>query len=159
PSASALATLRRTSRRIASNRVAVLADPVFKNADSNDGRRKNWLKPVHVGKAGLTRSLRDIGDIGNGDNTLPRLEYSLAEANAIAAVAPRGSLKAVGFKANRTLATSPQLKQFGFLHFATHGLLNDKNPELSGIVLSMVNERGDPEDGFLTLHDIYNLDL
>jgi CHAT domain-containing protein len=68
-------------------------------------------------------------------------------------------MKAVGFKANRTTLMSPALKQFSIVHLATHGILNDRNPELSGIVLSMVNERGEPEDGYLTLRDIYNLDL
>jgi len=66
---------------------------------------------------------------------------------------------AVGFEANRALATSPILKQFSIVHFATHGILNDKNPELSGLVLSMFNKRGQPQDGYLTLRDIYNLDL
>jgi CHAT domain-containing protein/Tfp pilus assembly protein PilF len=151
PSASALAILRRTRQRVASKKVAVFADPVFSNDNNNESRGKERAK--------LTRSLRDIGDDDNGDYALPRLEYSLKEANAIAAVAPRGSIKAVGFKANRALLTSPLLKQFGYIHFATHGLLNETNPELSGIVLSMVNERGEPEDGYLSLHDIYNLDL
>jgi CHAT domain-containing protein/tetratricopeptide (TPR) repeat protein len=159
PSASALAMLRRTRRPIASKRVAVLADPVFTNEKPNGIRGIEGSKPVHIAKARLTRSLRDIGDIGNGDVTLQRLEYSLKEANEIAKVAPPGSRKYVRFKANRALATSPILKQFGFIHFATHGLLNDKNPELSGIVLSMVNERGEAEDGYLTLRDIYKLDL
>jgi CHAT domain-containing protein len=159
PSASAVAMLRRTRRPAASKRVAILADPVFNNDDANGTRGKSTSRPVQVAKRRLSRSLRDIGDTGNGDYTLERLEYSLKEANEIAKVAPRGSMQYVQFKANRALATSPILKRFGFVHFATHGLLNEKNPELSGIVLSMVNERGQPEDGYLTLRDIYNLDL
>jgi CHAT domain-containing protein len=51
------------------------------------------------------------------------------------------------------------LSHFQIVHFATHGLVNNEHPELSGIVLSMVNERGDPENGFLQLHDVYNLNL
>jgi CHAT domain-containing protein len=159
PSASALAMLRRNRRSVTSQKVAVLADPVFNSEDSNDTRKKPGSPSVRIAKAKLTRSLRDIGDIGNGDGTLQRLEFSLKEANEIAKVAPPGSRKYVGYKASRALVTSALLKQFGFIHFATHGLLNDKNPELSGIVLSMVNERGEPEDGYLTLRDIYKLDL
>jgi CHAT domain-containing protein len=45
------------------------------------------------------------------------------------------------------------------LHFATHGLINDARPELSGLVLSLFDEAGRPRDGFLRLADIYNLDL
>jgi CHAT domain-containing protein len=45
------------------------------------------------------------------------------------------------------------------VHFATHGFLNSLHPELSGIVLSLVNENGEPQDGFLRLHEVYNLSL
>jgi CHAT domain-containing protein len=45
------------------------------------------------------------------------------------------------------------------VHVATHGLLNSQHPELSGIVLSLVDEQGHPQDGFLRLHEIYNLKL
>lgn len=160
PSASALAMVRRTPRPTPSKTVAVLADPVFNepgNGSLSSSRRQDAGLPADVAKVKLARSLRDIGD---EDVPLQRLEYSLKEANAIAAVAPRGSwMKAVGFKANRALATSPLLKQFSIVHFATHGIVNDKNPELSGIVLSMFDERGQPDDGYLTLRDIYNLAL
>ena len=43
------------------------------------------------------------------------------------------------------------------MHLATHGLLNTEHPELSGIVLSLVDEQGKPQDGFLRLHEVYNL--
>ena len=45
------------------------------------------------------------------------------------------------------------------MHFATHGLLNSEHPELSGLVLSLVDQQGRPQDGFLQLQDIYNLNL
>ena len=163
PSASTLALVRRVRRPSTTKTVAVIADPVFDETDGRlnlASRRQEISSSRMAPKQKLTRSLRDIGDTGDGSFALPKLEYSLREANAITAVAPRGSwMKAVGFKANRATVMSPGLKQFNIVHFATHGILNDKVPELSGIVLSMVNERGQPEDGFLTLHDIYNLDL
>jgi CHAT domain-containing protein len=45
------------------------------------------------------------------------------------------------------------------VHFATHAILNSEHPELSGIVLSLVDERGQPTNGFLRLNEIYNLKL
>ena len=45
------------------------------------------------------------------------------------------------------------------MHFATHGLLNSEHPELSGLVLSLVDQNGKPQEGFLQLQDIYNLSL
>jgi CHAT domain-containing protein len=45
------------------------------------------------------------------------------------------------------------------VHFATHSLLDNEHPELSGIVLSLVDRSGRPQNGFLRLYDIYNLRL
>ncbi|MGA9997424.1 MAG: CHAT domain-containing tetratricopeptide repeat protein, partial [Pyrinomonadaceae bacterium] len=165
PSASTLALLRAAPRHNTTKTLAVIADPVF---DSNDKRvrasikgRSNVAGPISL-PGELRRALRDVGDVGAGEVgfKLDRLEYSAKEANAIIAAAPPGSwMKAVDFKANRAVAKSQDLKQFSIVHFATHSLLNDRHPELSGIVLSMVNEKGQPEDGYLRLGDIYNLDL
>ena len=56
-------------------------------------------------------------------------------------------------------ATDAELGQYRVIHFATHGLLNSQHPELSGIVLSLVDGQGRPQNGFLRLHEIYNLRL
>jgi CHAT domain-containing protein len=45
------------------------------------------------------------------------------------------------------------------VHFATHSVLNNQRPELSGVVLSLVDQSGQPQNGFLRLYDIYNLRL
>jgi CHAT domain-containing protein len=45
------------------------------------------------------------------------------------------------------------------VHLATHGLLDSEHPDLSGLVLSLVDESGTPRDGFLRMHEIYNLRL
>jgi CHAT domain-containing protein len=162
PSASTIALLRRAQRSRTSKTVAVIADPVYTKDPARTSTAlalEDAGSPARVLPERLTRSLRDIGDNGKS-LTLPRLEYSLREANAITSIAPRGSwMKAVGYKASRATVTSPILKQFNIVHFATHGIFNDKNPELSGIVLSLVNELGQSQDGFLTLRDIYDLDL
>jgi CHAT domain-containing protein len=162
PSASTLAMLRAAPRHTATKTVAVLADPVF---DSNDRRVRAHARGKHDAAQKdalpreLSRSLRDVGDVG-AEFKLERLEYTAKEANAIAASAPPGMwMKAVSFKASRATATGGSLKQFSIVHFATHGIVNDKHPELSGIVLSMVDETGQPVDGYLGLGDIYNLDL
>jgi CHAT domain-containing protein len=44
------------------------------------------------------------------------------------------------------------------VHFTTHDFLNNKAPELSGLVLSLLNREGKPGDAF-RLRDIYNLSL
>lgn len=58
----------------------------------------------------------------------------------------------------KSIETS-QLKQYQVIHFATHGILNTEYPELSGVVFSLVDEKGNPINGFLRLHEIFNLEL
>jgi CHAT domain-containing protein len=97
-------------------------------------------------------------DVGNQE--FPRLPFSRREAEAIVAAAPRGeSIKALDFEASRDTATSADLSNYAIVHFATHGLLNSNHPELSGIVLSLVDQNGKSQDGFLRLHEVYNLRL
>jgi CHAT domain-containing protein len=82
------------------------------------------------------------------------------EASAIASLVPGTALKrALDFDANRAALTSPDTGQYRILHLATHGLLNSSHPELSGVVLSLVDRQGTPQNGFLRLHEIYNLKL
>jgi CHAT domain-containing protein len=96
----------------------------------------------------------------SGVEKLERLYFSGAEADTIASFAPESQrLKAVGFQAKKTSVTSAELSDYRIVHFATHGLINTQHPELSGIVLSLIDERGQPIDGFLRLHEIYNLRL
>jgi len=161
PSASMLAVLRSemTERRPATKTVAVLADPVFA---PDDPRVKAASLASAPGPATtqsdsptpLKQTLRDFR------GQLERLFYSRDEAEAIHAAAPTGGgFKALDFQANRAAATNPDLGQYRIVHFATHGLLNAEHPELSGLVLSLVDEKGQPQEGFLRLHEIYNLKL
>ena len=68
-------------------------------------------------------------------------------------------LEGTRFRANRSIATSDELSKYRYVHFATHGYLDTTRPNLSAIVLSMFDEQGKPQDGFLRTHDIYNLKL
>src|SRR5207244_13567383 len=82
------------------------------------------------------------------------------EADELLAVGPAiGRLQPLEFDAGRAIATSTTLGQYRYVHFATHGFLNTSHPELSGIVLSLVNRQGVEQDGFLWAHEVYNLRL
>ena len=108
----------------------------------------------------LRRAARAVGILRDGQSGLSRLPFSRREAEMILGLARSGAgLKVLDFEANQATATSAKLSEYRVVHFATHGLLNSKHPELSGIVLSLVDERGQPIDGFLRLNEIYNLDL
>jgi CHAT domain-containing protein/Tfp pilus assembly protein PilF len=172
PSASTLATLRRETagRKPAEKSLAVLADPVFTNDDARVRR--------DVGKAGaqvetrsadsyetdidflqMTRSSLETGVTG-AEGGFGRLLSTRREAAAISALVPeRERMQALDFEASRTTALRPELGEYRIVHFATHGMLNNIHPELSGIVLSLVDKEGHSQDGFLRLQDIYNLKL
>ncbi|HLF83664.1 MAG TPA: CHAT domain-containing protein [Blastocatellia bacterium] len=168
PSASVLAVLRRelAARQPAPKTLAVLADPVFRADDSrvvasttaNDkvllASSPSTTKPLRPGPD-LERPARDTGL-----SDFVRLRFSRQEADLITAFVPeKDRLRALDFAASREMAQSTELGKYRILHFATHGLLNSKHPELSGLVLSLVNEQGQPQDGFLRFHEIYNLKL
>ena len=62
-------------------------------------------------------------------------------------------------EAGRTTAMSAELSEYRYLHFATHGYLDSERRGLSALVLSLVDEQGKAQDGFLRAHEIYNLNL
>jgi tetratricopeptide (TPR) repeat protein/CHAT domain-containing protein len=156
PSSSSLAILREETekRRPADKAIAVLADPVFSADDERVTRRQSPPSDVPE-RVILDRSAADV-DVG----VWQRLPGTRREAETILSLVPEGDrARAFDFGANFTAATDPGLKRYRIVHYATHGILNSVHPELSGIVLSLVDERGNPRDGFLRLNNIFNLDL
>ena len=126
--------------------MAVLADPVF---DANDERVR------------ATRGERAPAAAMPGfDGPVRRLPFTRREAEDIlASVAPGETMRALDFRASRATATSETLGGYRVVHFATHAFLDDTRPALSGLVLSLVDEQGVPQDGFLRLHELYGLRL
>jgi len=151
-SASAVALQRRLVHPApAAGTVAMLADPVFDAADPR--------LAVQAGK----RTEAGGGSRSPTASSFLRLPWSRREAEAIAAIAgnaPAGrSLLALDFRASRATALSPELSGYRIVHFATHGIIDSRTPALSGLMLSRIDERGAPLEGFLGLRDIYNLRL
>ena len=159
PSVSVLGVLRRESagRKPAGKTLAVLADPVFSKDDPRvPSSSKSRAAVEETSPTGDEK--RSAGESGLAD--LVRLRFSRLEADEIARLAAdKMKLEALDFAANRELATSAGIGQYRIVHFATHGLINNLRPELSGVVLSLVDEHGRPQNGFLRLYDIYNLKL
>ncbi len=159
PSASAFAVQRQNlkDRAPAPKSVAVVADPVF---SISDARFKGGAQAQAVNEpATATRIIEHLQGTAKGQLSIPRLPFTRWEADQILAVAPSGALKAVDFNANRSIATDGELSKYRYVHFATHGYLDTSRSNLSAIVLSLFDEQGKPQDGFLRAHDIYNLKL
>ncbi|MCC5609866.1 tetratricopeptide repeat protein [Nostoc sp. CHAB 5834] len=177
PSASTIDILRKEIKeRKAPKTLAVLADPVFSKQDerlanncqnpqpflSNNAQQlainpqnSSYNIELDLEKSALIRATRDI----NWDN-ITRLKKTRTEALEIMKfVDDSEQIHAFDCEANYAWASNPELSQYRYLLFATHGILNDINPELSGIVLSLVDKNGNPtQKPFLQLSDLFNLD-
>jgi CHAT domain-containing protein/tetratricopeptide (TPR) repeat protein len=162
PSAAVVLAMGRVPavRRTPQRALAVIADPVF---DAMDPRVSASAPPAPSGAngatvapGGLTRALGSLEE-----NASPaRLPFSRQEADRVAALLPPAQVwKATDFAAHLEAVTSGTLSNFRIVHFATHGVLNTRTPELSGLVFSLVDVQGRPREGFLRLHDVPRLRL
>ncbi len=152
PSLASLRELRRTPRARGADAFAVLADPVFRADDTR--------LPADRPATGETDApaLRAAGPADLRE--LPRLRQTRREAQTIAALSGDAApWIATDFQASRRAVLEADWSRYRGVHFATHALIDLRNPELSGIVLSLYDAQGRPEDGFVRVGDIYHLDM
>jgi CHAT domain-containing protein len=135
PSASTIAQLRkqRAADRVSgAGRVLIVADPVFQVAGNTSRKDIPYIRP---------------------------LPFTRIEAADISSMAPGNHVvMAVGFDANRELLTG-DLTGYRIIHFGTHALINDRFPELSGLVLARFRRDSSPVEGLLRLPEVYSLRL
>jgi CHAT domain-containing protein len=139
PSVSVWSELRSKlrGRSAAPRTVAIFADPVF---DAGDSRVRVSQSPQAP--------------------PLSRLSFAAGEAQAIARQAPNHDAWVVtGFDANLSVLQRTDLSQFRVVHFATHALIHDADPERSGITLSLVLPNGKPRPGFASAGELAKLHL
>ncbi|MGH9761507.1 MAG: CHAT domain-containing protein, partial [Blastocatellia bacterium] len=165
--ASLLANLK--GRSPAPNDVAVFADPVYSADDARlktprlegQGHKESGsAQPAQEDALlDISRAAQDFSSV-HGTIHFPRLASSGWEGQKIYDLAPAGKrLIALDFDASHEKAKKPALSEYKIVHFSAHGLIDDVHPELSAIVLSLVDGHGRAIDGFLRLQEIYNLNL
>jgi CHAT domain-containing protein len=163
PSASMVALLRADARPPRARKtLAVFADPVYSRLDARVQVPVDSSPPKSAVAVPRERDQRPREDAVNASEAgeLARLIGSRREAAALSELVPESSRHvALDFSASREAVADGRLADYRLLHFATHALIDNTHPELSGIALSLVDRRGQPQDGFLRLHEIYNLDL
>lgn len=164
PSVSTLIAIRSERDQTASpdNLVVVIADPVFSQNDdrvANAGPSSPAIASAASDVSANESAEEVLKDLQRG-GALERLTHAADEAEAIQSAAPRGTVMvAEGFEATSDKVMSSDIRKYQILHFATHGFFDRERPELSGIVLTMVDRNGAPRNGLMPLSDIYNLDL
>ncbi len=94
----------------------------------------------------------------NGNN-YSRLEYSGQEILKIASFFKKDNSE-IYLRENaneESIKRTGNLKKFNYLHFATHGFIDEDKPDLSSLVLT--KSIGSSEDGFLQSNEIFKLNL
>jgi CHAT domain-containing protein/lipopolysaccharide biosynthesis regulator YciM len=141
-SASVLAKLmeeRRTKKAKSERTLFAMGDPVFETgSDSSAGPAESHL---------------------TGSTPFQRLEHSGEEIKNIASLFPEKQTTLL----LRDQATEENLKHSGalqnadYIHLATHGIVNERKPDFSGLLFPQTTES--EEDGFLQAAEIFNLPL
>ena len=170
PSCSTLAILREEKKQPPINRkkIAILADPVFSPNDerfNNQQTNSNLdsVAPRDVSRILLQRAAKNVNQNkpeNTKQNEIKRLRGTRKEAEAILKLIPESEqISAFDFAANRNWLTQSKLAEYAMVHIATHGMADSTNPELSGLILSLVDEQGKHQNGYFRLHDVFNLNL
>ena len=133
PSASLWLRWRRSTAPSAGPALA-LADPIEDAPPGRDRDAARWLEALR----------------------LPSLPHARAEASGmVQALGPGGTLK-LGPEASEHFLKTSDLRSWGVIHFATHAVADDTEPNRSALVLAA----GDPaEDGLLQPREIAAMDL
>ncbi len=180
PSMSLLVELRRRKSTVAEaaprKLIAAIADPIF----NEDDERFDEIEAARGGRGDKevqrlpnsikatsnvssdTRVRETLNRVGLADTRgkIERLIYTRREADKILSLVPPGEgMEAIDFNAKMELVTSGELAKYRIIHFATHGRLDREHPELSGLLLSLLDEQRRPREGFLQMHEVYKLHL
>ncbi|MBI4850446.1 MAG: CHAT domain-containing protein [Acidobacteria bacterium] len=152
PSVSIITFLKQNPKQqILDKKILVIADPVF----SLDDPRFN----IESVKKLPNPKNEEISSVVREQN-FTRLIASLKEANLITSLIDENRFKKfLSFETTKANFLAENLTLFRFIHFATHAQINNQNPELSKIVFSLFDKKGELQNGFLSLYEIYNLRL
>jgi CHAT domain-containing protein len=155
PSASVLASLRQNAgapASAASKQFLALADPSYAPGAGN-GLAKAGKQPTPA-----ALPMRGLFD-ETGRLELQRLPESNREVTRIARLypPPQTALFLGQDAKEENVKGNPELSAARRIHFATHGLISERQPQYSGLALTLDD---DPrEDGLLQVYEIFNLKL
>ena len=97
-------------------------------------------------------------DDTRSDFRLIPLRYSQMEVQKLATLFKKNKRDVyTGEKATETSLKQADLADYKIIHFATHGLIDNRNPARSSIVLSLRDQSS--EDGFLQMREVFDLKM
>ena len=154
PSASLLGYIRKEAepRRPHPALAAIFSNPVYSRSHRRPGAAGARRSPPPPAMAKV------FDDLGIPPDSIPELRNN--EARYIKQVFPGEEiLMATRFRANLNVLLHTDLTRYRYLHFSVHGLLDTRYPEFSGLLLSLFNEKGEWQDGYLSIPEIHRLSL
>ncbi|MBA3568363.1 MAG: CHAT domain-containing protein [Pyrinomonadaceae bacterium] len=169
PSASVIGAIRQQGAKSPGRAMLVIADPVF---NSNDARGKGVVPSTASAETrglGIESALTDVagqGGVAIAESAkmqglpLARLTGTRTEAEQIARLGRASGAPTdvwLDLDASEANLGVRDVTKYRVLHIATHGLLNAERPQFTGVVLSLVGNKGD--DGFLRTDEVFNLRL
>jgi len=156
PSASALVTVRALNRKVAEppKMLVAFADPSTSSA-APGGPGTQAGKPTAIERGPEGPGEEDYTERGF---SLVPLPYSREEVLSISKLFPSAESKVyVGGEAREETVKSEKLADFRYVHFASHGFLDETKPGRSGILLA--HDPQATEDGILQMDEIMRLKM
>lgn len=147
PSASALAAVKRERQNRQPNAKLLIGfgDAVFSSRYTPHGSKHE--------NADSTGRSKAVSRFSN----LPRLFNAKRELRTIGELTGNDAVFYSEYDATRDNLLKADLSQYRILHIVTHGVLDTDQPELSGVVLSLIDADQRPVNGFVSLSDIYKM--
>lgn len=130
--------------------------PVFRDENKN-----NIITSVNTEMFKASNQDMDYRSTTVDGETFNELKYSEEELESILEMFESQNKKSAGYFHN--LATEENFKknisEYKYIHIATHGIMNEKYPDLSGLIFSQPSDTSSVEDGVLYAGEAYNLNL
>lgn len=160
PSASVLASLRvrdtaRQQREDGEKLFVAFADPDY-------GLRNRAVSVLDPQAINLGEETTRTSAIEGRTASLPRLVESAREVQRIAEMfgEERSAVYLQTEATEANVKSNPYLRDAQWVHFATHGLIDQDRPERSGLALTPVTDSSDlDDDGVLRVGEIFSLTL
>jgi CHAT domain-containing protein/tetratricopeptide (TPR) repeat protein len=135
------------------DRTLLVSDPVYERSDPR-------LNPSHPGEPTLPPSAADTMVTAGTSQGYSRLPATAREAAAIRALFPKAAVDAFdGIDATRGRILALEWSRYRFIHIATHGHTDARIPQLSAIILSSYDPRGERIEDALRAADVAGLNL
>ena len=133
-----------------SNRVLIVADPIYTADDPRLGQLSSTQSPaaVHAVDVSLQRSV-------DSSSILQRLASTGREAAQISSLyAPQDVDMLQGADATRSNVLAKDLATYRFIHIASHGIVDAEIPQLSALILGKYDSNSAVSDPYVRVSDL-----